>query len=164
MKEDLLHFIWGQKKLHGRQLTSTANEAISVKAPGVPNQYSGPDFFNAKIEIDAQMWVGNVEIHLKSSDWYAHNHQTDFNYDNVILHVVWGDDIAVFRKDGSLIPTLELKHFVSKKLLENYQRLLEKPNPSLSTAKRILQNRIPFWWNIGWTGFTLNDWSKSRNV
>jgi hypothetical protein len=136
MKEDLLHFIWGQKKLHGRQLTSTANEAISIKAPGVPNQYSGPDFFNAQIAIDAQLWVGNVEIHLKSSDWYAHNHQTDSNYNNVILHVVWEDDVAVFRKDGSLIPTLELKHYVSKALLQNYQDLLENAKPKFINCEK----------------------------
>ncbi|MFD2099555.1 DUF2851 family protein [Flagellimonas iocasae] len=136
MKEDLLHFIWGQKKLHGRQLTSTANEAITIKAPGVPNQYSGPDFFNAQVEIDAQMWVGNVEIHLKSSDWYAHHHQTDSNYDNVILHVVWEDDIAVFRKDGSLIPTLELKNYVSEELLLNYQNLVEKAKPKFINCEK----------------------------
>ncbi|WP_067036984.1 DUF2851 family protein [Allomuricauda sp. CP2A] len=136
MKEDLLHFIWGQKKLHGRQLTSTANEAINIKAPGVPNQYSGPDFFNAKIEIDTQIWVGNVEIHLKSSDWYVHHHQTDSNYDNVILHVVWEDDVAVFRKDGSLIPTLELRHHVPKKLLQNYQDLLKKSKPKFINCEK----------------------------
>ncbi|MEW2919841.1 DUF2851 family protein [Muricauda sp. ANG21] len=136
MKEDLLHFIWGQKKLHGRQLTSTANEAITIKAPGVPNQYSGPDFFNAQIAIDAQTWVGNVEIHLKSSDWYAHHHQTDSNYDNVILHVVWEDDISVFRKDGSLIPTLELKDYVSKELLERYQNLFEKSKPKFINCEK----------------------------
>lgn len=136
MKEDLLHFIWGQKKLHGRQLTSTANEAINIKAPGVPNQYSGPDFFNAKIEIDTQIWVGNVEIHLKSSDWYVHHHQTDSNYDNVILHVVWEDDVAVFRKDGSVIPTLELRHYVPKKLLQNYQNLLQKSKPKFINCEK----------------------------
>ncbi|MBO0322542.1 DUF2851 family protein [Muricauda sp. CAU 1633] len=136
MKEDLLHFIWGQKKLHGRQLTSTTNEAISIKAPGVQNQYSGPDFFNAKIEIATQMWVGNVEIHLKSSDWYAHNHQTDSNYNNVILHVVWEDDIAVFRKDGSVIPTLELREYVPQELLRNYQNLLEKNSPNFINCEK----------------------------
>ena len=136
MKEDLLHFIWGQKKLHGRQLTSTASEAITIKAPGVPNQYAGPDFFNAKIEINSQLWVGNVEIHLKSSDWYAHNHQADSNYNNVILHVVWEDDIAIFRKDGSVIPTLELRNYVSGELLQKYQDLFEKSNPKFINCEK----------------------------
>lgn len=138
MKEDLLHFIWGQKKLHGRQLTSTANEAIHIKAPGVPNQYAGPDFFNASVEIGSQAWVGNVEIHLKSSDWYAHHHEIDPNYDNVILHVVWEDDISVFRKDGSQICTLELKKYVSEALLNGYQNLMENTRPKFINCEKDL--------------------------
>ncbi len=136
MKEDLLHFIWGQKKLHGRQLTSTANEAIHIKAPGVPNQYAGPDFFNASVEIGSQIWVGNVEIHLKSSDWYAHHHEMDPNYDNVILHVVWEDDVSVFRKDGSPICTLEVKNYVSTGLLGRYRNLLENARPKFINCEK----------------------------
>lgn len=104
-------------------LLSTKGEAIFVHATGSHNKQSGPDFFNAKIELDNQLWVGNVEIHLKSSDWYAHNHQEDSNYDNVILHVVWHDDVAVFRKDGTRIPTLSLKNYLSENLLTYYQKL-----------------------------------------
>ena len=126
MKEDLLHFIWGQNKLHGRQLTSTAKEALYVKAPGTLNKHAGPDFFNAQVEIENRLWAGNVEIHLKSSDWYAHHHETDPRYDNVILHVVWEDDLSIFRKDGSQIPTLELKDHVPVSLLKGYQALLNK--------------------------------------
>ena len=136
MKEDLLHFIWGQNKLHGRQLTSTAKEAITIKATGVPNQYSGPDFFNAQVEIDGQLWAGNVEMHLKSSDWYAHHHETDENYDNVILHVVWEDDVSVFRKDGSQIPTLALREYMSDLLLAKYQDLMENARPAFINCER----------------------------
>ncbi|NAY92542.1 DUF2851 family protein [Muricauda sp. JGD-17] len=128
MKEDLLHFIWGQNKLHGRQLTSTTKEALFVRAPGILNHYAGPDFFNAQVEIEGQFWAGNVEIHIKSSDWYAHNHEEDPRYDNVILHVVWEDDVSVFRKDGSQIPTLELKNYIPRSLLERYEALLQKTN------------------------------------
>lgn len=136
MKEDLLHFIWGQNKLHGRQLTSTATEAITIKTVGVPNRYSGPDFFNAQVEIDGQLWAGNVEMHLKSSDWYAHHHETDEKYDSVILHVVWEDDISVFRKDGSQIPTLALNQYVSQELLDKYRNLLENARPSFINCER----------------------------
>ncbi|MEZ4811759.1 MAG: DUF2851 family protein [Allomuricauda sp.] len=144
MKEDLLHFIWGQNKLHGRQLTSTANEAITIKAAGVPNQYSGPDFFNAQVEIDGQLWAGNVEMHLKSSDWYAHHHETDEKYDNVILHVVWEDDVSVFRKDGSQIPTLALRQYVPKPLLAKYQDLLENTRPVFINCERDFAEMDPF--------------------
>src|SRR5690606_37820744 len=69
-------------------------------------------------------WAGNVEIHIKTSAWYVHNHEVDPAYDNVILHVVYDHDIDVFRKDNSLIPTLELKNLIHKNVVENYQKLL----------------------------------------
>ncbi len=130
MKEDLLHFIWRCDKLQGRPLTTTTSQDIVIKSPGTLNQYSGPDFFNASVEVGGQLWAGNVEIHLKSSDWYAHHHENDANYDNVILHVVWEDDISIFRKDGSQIPTLELKKYIAPTLLEKYQELFQHFNPT----------------------------------
>jgi len=101
---------------------------------------SGPDFLYAKLNIDGQLWVGNVEIHIKSSDWYAHRHEEDIKYDNVILHVVWEDDASVFRKDGSEIPTLELKNYISKELLQAYQNLFnKKPKDFINCEKDIAQ-------------------------
>lgn len=96
MREDLLYFIWKQNKLPKKLLCASNGDTVSIKVPGIQNRLEGPDFFNAKIEIDGQLWAGNVEMHIKSSDWYVHHHETDKNYDNVILHVVWEDDIAVF--------------------------------------------------------------------
>mgnify|MGYP000235535560 CR=1 FL=1 len=87
---------------------------------------TGPDFFNAKIEINKQIWAGNVEIHVKSSDWYKHQHEMDENYDSVILHVVWEHDIEIFRGNNDKIATLELKNFISKELLSNYNQLFSK--------------------------------------
>ncbi|MGB6268003.1 MAG: DUF2851 family protein, partial [Olleya sp.] len=84
---------------------------------------AGPDFFNAQLTIDNQLWAGNVEIHIKSSDWFVHNHEVDANYDNVILHVVWEHDTNVFRKDNTQIPTIELKKYVSQSALNNYHKL-----------------------------------------
>lgn len=110
-----------------------------VKATGIQNRVAGPDFFNAKVEIDGQLWAGNVEMHLRSSDWYAHHHETDENYDNVILHVVWEDDIAVFRKDGSQIPTLEVKHYVSEELLNRYRNLMENSRSSFINCEKDLK-------------------------
>ena len=113
MKEDFLHYIWLHKKVNVTQLYTTKGEKIEILHFGHYLQTSGPDFFNSKIIIDNQQWAGNIEIHVKSSDWYLHNHQKDENYDNVILHVVWEHDIEVFRKDNSEIPVLELKECVS---------------------------------------------------
>lgn len=124
MREDLLHFVWKYHKLAGIPLHTSQGETVHIKTAGSHNQQAGPDFFNAHIEIDGQVWVGNVEIHCKASDWYAHRHQTDANYDNVILHVVWEDDVSIFRRDGSQIPTLALKQYIPQELLQRYQTLL----------------------------------------
>ena len=127
MKEDLLHYLWKQKLFFTSRLRTTQRELVGVTSVGVHNQNSGPDFFNAQLRIGNQLWAGNVEIHLNSSDWYLHKHETDSNYDNVILHVVWNHDVEIYNSENSVIPTLELQNFVSKELLENYQKLFSKP-------------------------------------
>jgi Protein of unknown function (DUF2851) len=123
MKEDFLHYVWQYKKFDFSNLKTTSQETLNIIKVGDYTQLSGPDFFNAHIEIDNQKWAGNIEIHIKSSDWYVHNHERDDNYNNVILHVVWENDTAVFRKDNSEIPVLELKDYVSKELVSQYQKL-----------------------------------------
>ena len=87
---------------------------------------SGPDFFNAQLKINGQLWAGNVEIHIKSSDWYVHNHEQDSAYDNVIIHVVWEDDMPIFRNNNSSLTTLILKNYVNETLLNNYYKLFNK--------------------------------------
>lgn len=130
MREDLLHFIWKYKKLQLEDLFTSENESVKIVDIGTHNHLSGPDFFNSKVEVNDQLWAGNIEIHLKSSDWYVHNHEQDSNYNNVILHVVWYDDGEIFRSDGSKIPTLELKNYISKDLLNAYQKLFDQNNKS----------------------------------
>ncbi len=117
MREDLLHFIWQQKVLLKQTLRTTDGKIIEVINTGSLNPDSGPDFFNARVKIDDTLWAGNVEIHIKSSDWVKHKHHTDKAYNNVVLHVV-------FEHDAELnIPTLELKNYVSKSLLSSYYNL-----------------------------------------
>jgi len=123
VKEDFLHYIWKHKLLALKQLKTTQKESIQLLNSGEHNHNTGPDFFNAQLKIGNQLWAGNVEIHIKSSDWYVHGHEKDDNYDAVVLHVVWENDIEVYRKDNSVIPTLELKKFIDKKILTNYQKL-----------------------------------------
>lgn len=126
MQEDLLHYIWNHKKFNFPQLKTTNMKNVTITSVGTYNKNTGPDFFNAQLKIGDQLWAGNVEIHVKSSDWYLHNHETDSNYDNVILHVVWEHDTDVFRKDNSKIPTLELKPYVSNDTINNYSKLFSK--------------------------------------
>ncbi|NND10712.1 MAG: DUF2851 family protein, partial [Flavobacteriaceae bacterium] len=89
MREDFLHYLWRHKKFQLTHLKTNDDKELEVIDTGEHNHDSGPDFFNAKIRLDGQVWAGNLEIHLKSSDWYAHHHESDPAYDNVVLHVVW---------------------------------------------------------------------------
>lgn len=144
MKEELLHFIWKHKKFPLVNLRSTDNEAVSVLHTGTANTLAGPDFFNAQISINDQLWAGNVEIHLKSSDWYRHNHEKDPNYDNVVLHVVWEDDVPIFRREGSPVPTLQLKEYIPKLLLDNYKDLIQAKDIRFINCESQIKNVDPF--------------------
>jgi hypothetical protein len=124
MREDFLHYVWQYKKFDFSNLTTVDGELLSILNYGNYLQQEGPDFFNARIIIGSQKWAGNIEMHVKSSDWYLHNHEKDDNYDNVILHVVWEHNIPIFRKDNTEIPVLEIKKYIAKGTLENYRELL----------------------------------------
>jgi hypothetical protein len=123
MKEDFLHYLWKFKYFNTRTLKSTASELITIIHVGQYLEQSGPDFFNAQVIIGNQKWAGNVEIHLKSSDWYVHHHEMDSAYENVILHVVWEHDVEIYRSDNSVIPVLSLKEYVSAETIANYHSL-----------------------------------------
>src|SRR5690554_5012552 len=126
MKEDFLHYVWKFQKFRKTGFSSTDGETLHIRNPGSHNQHAGPDFFNAQLELNRQLWAGNVEIHIKSSDWYAHGHEKDAAYDNVILHVVWEHDAEVFRKDGTTIPTFVVKDFIVPETVSQYQNLFSK--------------------------------------
>lgn len=126
MREVLLHHIWQFQVFNTKTLFTEQGELLRVMHPGHYLKQTGPDFFLAKLFIGEQEWAGNVEIHIKASDWYAHGHENDRNYDNVVLHVVWESDIPVLRKDGSLMAVLVLKDYVDESLLDRYNQLFEK--------------------------------------
>jgi hypothetical protein len=128
MKEDFLHYVWQNKKFDFAQLKTTQGESLQIIHSGDYIQQTGPDFFNAQLIIGDQKWAGNIEIHVKSSDWYLHHHEIDKNYDNVILHVVWEYDTPVIRKDNSEVSVLELKEYVSSNLVNQYRKLKAKKN------------------------------------
>ena len=127
MKEEFLHYLWEFQKWNGNGLKTNDGSPLQVLSPGVHNFSSGPDFFNSQLVIGEQKWAGNVEIHLNSSEWYSHHHETDPNYDNVILHVVWNHDSEVFRKDNSPVPVFEIKEVVARNALVNYEYLMKGP-------------------------------------
>ena len=121
--EAILHYVWKFKLFNILHLQTEDQEDIQILSVGTHNLDSGPDFYNSKIKIGETIWVGNVEIHIKSSDWQRHQHQKDKAYDNVILHVVWEADTHIYRTDGTIIPTLELKNRVDNKIITNYDQL-----------------------------------------
>jgi len=127
MTEDFLHYLWKFSLFSKVNLKTTSKETLQIINAGTHNLNTGPDFINAKIRIGNQLWAGNVEIHLKASNWYTHNHQNDTNYDAVILHVIFEDDVEVFDVNNSLIATLVIKNYIPKALLNNYQKLFSKP-------------------------------------
>ena len=124
MKEDFLHHVWQHKKFAVTKLQTTTGESIQILNSGQFLQLAGPDFFNAQLVIGNQKWAGNIEIHLKSSDWYLHQHEKDSAYDSVILHVVWEHDTPVFRENNTEIPTVELKKYVPLEEVHKYQSLV----------------------------------------
>jgi hypothetical protein len=128
LKEDFLHYIWQYRLLNTRNLYCNQGQQLQIIHPGTLNPNAGPDFSLAKLEIGGQLWAGNIEIHVKSSDWLLHQHNKDPAYDTVILHAVYENDAVVTRTDGSLIPTLLLKGLVPEQLLENYLELIANRN------------------------------------
>ena len=126
IQENLLHYIWQYQKFTTTNLKTESGYTLQIVNVGTHNKHAGPDFFNAQLLINNQKWAGNVEIHLKASDWYAHHHENDVAYKTIILHVVWEDDVAVFDNNNNQIETVVLKNRVDKTLLKNYQQLLQQ--------------------------------------
>lgn len=124
MKEEVLHGFWHPKNLGRNQFNLVNNQILEVENFGELNLLQGPDFNGFSGKIDGQFFAGLMEMHWKSSDWLKHNHSVDSKYDNVILHVVWEDDLKlepIRNKAGQILPTLELSRFFSKKDLQKVQ-------------------------------------------
>ena len=114
MKEEFIYYLWENRLLH-LDLKTTDNEEITILSVGTRNHDSGADFVNARIKIGDALWAGQVEIHVRASDWFKHNHHNDANYDSVILHVVYENDT-----DSLKIPTLEIKDKFDLSIFHKY--------------------------------------------
>jgi hypothetical protein len=142
MTERYLHYLWQNKLLPFHQMTLISGEQFSVVYVGDYNETeSGPDFFNAQINIDGILWSGNVELHIRSSDWYRHGHQSDAAYDNVILHVVYQHDKEV-AQNGRQLPVLELRSVISREHYSNYLNFFKRRNPILCASQIAQLDRI----------------------
>lgn len=143
MTEKLLQYIWQFQCYNTNSLTTADGESLQIIYPGQHNTNQGPDFLNAKICVNSTTWAGNIELHVKSTEWLSHKHSEDKNYNNVILHVVWQDDMRL----DLPFPVLELQSKVSKLLLSKYDELM-LAGTFISCEKNIHQVENLIW--IAW--------------
>ncbi len=127
--ENFLHFVWLHQAFHKKNLTSVTGQRLKVVRQGFTHHDAGPDFKQAIIKIDDMVWAGDIEIHIKSSDWLRHRHQNDEKYNSVILHVVFYHDINIYYNENEEIITLALHDKIPKDMIKNYQNFTEKNSP-----------------------------------
>lgn len=127
MTEEFLHYLWKYRLLNPN-LQLISGESCEIIEVGLHNSNAGPDFFNARIKIGDTIWAGNIEIHIKTSDWYAHRHHLDKAYENVILHVVWQHDKTVIGRNGQPLPALEIKDAYHPEIYERYRDFMSSKN------------------------------------
>jgi hypothetical protein len=125
MYESFLHFVWKYQLLDHSRLLTANGEKVTIINAGTHNTNSGPDFSLAKVKIDSTLWAGNIEIHPKASDWFKHKHQYDKKYDNIILHVVYENDLSEKQSAALNFPLLELKGAIQPTLINNYKSILQ---------------------------------------
>ena len=113
--EAFVQGLWHEQRFFDTNMEAIGGRTIRVLKPGIWNHNEGPDFMHAEIEIDGKLHVGDVEIHVQSSEWYAHRHHLNSRYNRVILHAVYFDNDINLRtrlQNGKRIPTLELLKWV----------------------------------------------------
>jgi hypothetical protein len=122
MNELTMAVLWKHRRFHQNPQLTTG-ELIQIISTGIENTNAGADFQHARVRIDGIEWIGAVELHVKSSDWHLHQHDTDKSYENVILHVVWEDNQVIQYEAGKPIPTLCLSKWVDKESTGNNQAI-----------------------------------------
>ena len=138
--EQLLHYVWKHKIFSLKELKTTTGQQVEVIDTGLANTDAGPDFFNAKLKLDGVLWIGNIEIHERSSDWFKHGHHADAGYNSVILHIASEIDTEISRSNGERIPQIQL--ICPEAVRTNYKELLE--TASYPPCYRIIPSLSPF--------------------
>ena len=137
MTEAFLQYVWQHKLLEG-QLVTTDGHPVVVERAGELNRDAGPDFFDARLVIDGLRWAGNVEVHVKSSDWKAHGHSRDKAYNNVVLHVVYIHDTDIILENGKKVPTVAIADAIPEYVWDNYDSLMNPAdNQAIPCASRL---------------------------
>lgn len=142
-----MHFIWKNGLYEPHDAVTCEGEKVEIISPGRHNFHAGPDFFDARIRIGQTLWAGNVEIHLKASDWNRHGHQEDPLYRNTILHVVADNDLVVKNDAGCIVPAMVISWPLW--IEYNFSELMQKHDwvNCLSYLNKIDPFRIRFFLN-----------------
>lgn len=121
MNEAFISYLWYNKLLKNH-LVTTEGQLIQIISPGEPNSDAGPDFSNARLKIGEELWAGNIEIHVRASDWYKHKHSNDEDYKTIILHVVHDYDLA--KNALGHFPTIEIRGCYDPQLYFKYEAFM----------------------------------------
>lgn len=130
-----MQYVWNFRLWPTREMVTVDGRRVEVIDPGTLNRDAGPDFFNAKVSIGGQLWIGNVEIHIRASDWYRHGHDADPAYDTVILHVVESDDARISRKNGCEMPQMVMA--CAPDFAARYHALVNDPSRQLACGAEL---------------------------
>ncbi len=142
MNEKLLQYLWNYKIFTDYNFKDIDGNSIEIIDYGKWNSDSGPDFLMAKIKINDLILVGNIELHIKSSDWIFHQHSQNPDYKNIILHVVFQNDADIQEHKSRNIPTLELRHYVDENVFRKYEHLMDE-NQFIPCEKIFSPDKIP---------------------
>jgi Protein of unknown function (DUF2851) len=142
ISEELLYYAWSMKSFDHADLKTTNGEKIEILSYGLRNHSSGPDFLQGKIIIDGILWVGNIEMHVRSGDWNKHSHSEDPAYNNVILHIVFTHDKAI-----NDIPILVMKDIIHPAVISQYEALMQSAEwiPCAKIISHAHLERFPIW-------------------
>jgi hypothetical protein len=121
LSERVVQKIWLRQDFETSDLTTVSGQSVVVKDPGRWNLLGGPDFKEARLVIDGQSVVGDVEVHFTASDWYAHGHERNPEFNQVVLHVVLHEE----KQASALVKTLSGKEPELLVLLPRLERDLE---------------------------------------
>ncbi len=98
-----------------KSLVTEDGEPVRVIYPGRINDDRGADLRDAVIETSRGLVKGDIEVHVKSSNWRAHRHHREPAYNRVILHVVFSHDTgeATGLQNGENVSVLALDKYLT---------------------------------------------------